>query len=542
MSFEIEERDIMGRTGTIQTKTGRIKTPALLPVINPMKKTILPKEIEREFRCDAIITNAYILHKHLRDEAIKKTVHKLLDFSKSIMTDSGAYQLLVYGQVGISPSEIITFQEKLNSDIAVILDVPTGGKAPYDRARNTVMETIRRARESETIRTRENLLWVGPIQGGTYLDLVQLSAEEMGKLDFDIHAIGSPTQLMEQYRFDQIVDLIMTAKMNLPLQRPVHLFGAGHPMMFSLAVLLGCDIFDSAAYALYAAGGRYMTAQGTIRIKNLKESICECPICSDIDPKEIRQLPPHEREATIAKHNLYVSLNEIKRIKQAIYDGRLWEFAEIRARAHPKLLLSLYRLKKHSKYLERFTPLIKRRAVFYCGATSLTRPEIIRHIEKLKQYEKPEKTDVMLVLPEPKTKPYRHSIEHRRYRGVIDGFSIEEKERFHVFTISMLFGLIPRELEDVYPLSQHETLDEYQYESIKMISNTFEEYISTHVYKTVVFYNDWNKYGNELIEAFKKASNLSGIRFIVVPNKSIESTDKPALNELKRALETALSN
>lgn len=542
MAFEIKERDIMGRTGTIRTKTGKIRTPVLLPVVNPMKITVPPEELEREFGCDAIITNAYILYKNLRCEAIKKTVHRLLDFSKSIMTDSGAYQLLVYGQVDVSSSEIITFQEKIDSDIAVILDVPTGGSASYSHARDTVMETIRRAKESEAIRTKEDLLWVGPIQGGTNLDLVQLCAEEMGKLDFDIHAIGSPTQLMEQYRFDQIVELIMSAKMNLPLERPVHLFGAGHPMMFSLAVLLGCDIFDSAAYALYAAQGRYMTNQGTVRMGNLKESICLCPVCRRIDPQEINQLPPNEREIVISRHNLYVSLNEIRKIRQAIYDGRLWEFVEMRSRAHPKLLQSLYRLKKYSKYLERFTPLIKKRGIFYCGTSSLSRPETIRHIERLKRYEKPEKTDIMVVLPEPRTKPYRRSIEHRRYQEIFEEFSAKERERFHVFTVSMLFGLTPRELEDIYPLSQHEVLDEHQYESVETISNAFEEYVSTHIYKTVVFYNNWDKYGNELVEAFRKGSDLRGIRFICLPNKMAEHTDRATLNEFKKALIMALSD
>lgn len=542
MVFEIEERDIMGRTGTIHTKTGRIRTPVLLPVINPMKRTISPEELEREFRCDAIITNAYILHKNLRDEAIKKSIHKLFDFSKSIMTDSGAYQLLVYGQVDVSSSEIITFQEKIDSDIAVILDVPTGGSASYRHARDTVMETIRRAKESETIRTKEGLLWVGPVQGGTNLDLVQLCAEEMGKLDFDIHAIGSPTQLMEQYRFDLIVELIMSAKMNLPLQRPVHLFGAGHPMMFSLAVMLGCDIFDSAAYALYAAEGRYMTNHGTVRIRNLKEPICVCPVCRRMDPQEINQLPPNEREIVISRHNLYVSLNEIRKIRQAIYDGRLWEFVEMRVRAHPKLLQSLYGLKKYSKYLERFTPLIKKRGIFYCGKTSLSRPETIRHIDRLKRYEKPKKTDIMVVLPEPRTKPYRRSAEHRRYQEIFERFSAKERERFHVFTVSMLFGLIPRELEDIYPLSQHEVVDEYHHESVEMISNAFEEYVSKHTYKTVVFYNNWDKYGNELIEAFRKGSDLKGIRFICLPNKVGERIDKVTLDEFRKALITALSN
>ncbi|NIM45993.1 MAG: tRNA-guanine transglycosylase, partial [Nitrososphaeria archaeon] len=59
--------------------------------------------------------------------------------------------------------------------------------------------------------------------------------------------------------FDLLVDMILTSKMNLPPNRPLHLFGAGHPLMFSLAVAMGCDLFDSAAYSIYAKENRYMT-------------------------------------------------------------------------------------------------------------------------------------------------------------------------------------------------------------------------------------------------------------------------------------------
>ena len=50
---------------------------------------------------------------------------------------------------------------------------------------------------------------------------------------------------MQQYRFETLVDMIMAAKLHLPPDKPLHLFGAGHPMMFAFAVALGCDMFDS---------------------------------------------------------------------------------------------------------------------------------------------------------------------------------------------------------------------------------------------------------------------------------------------------------
>ena len=99
----------------------------------------------------------------------------------------------------------------------------------------------------------------------------------MGKLPFQIHALGSPTEVMESYRYDVLADMILTAKKGLPVERPLHLFGAGHPAMFSLAVALGCDLFDSAAYALYARENRYMTENGTWRLEEMDYFPCCCP-------------------------------------------------------------------------------------------------------------------------------------------------------------------------------------------------------------------------------------------------------------------------
>ena len=79
----------------------------------------------------------------------------------------------------------------------------------------------------------------------------------MNKLPFTVNPIGGVVPLMMEYRFSELVDIILTVKGSLSPSRPVHLFGAGHPMLLSLSVLLGCDLFDSAAYVLYAQDLRY---------------------------------------------------------------------------------------------------------------------------------------------------------------------------------------------------------------------------------------------------------------------------------------------
>ena len=229
MSFELQERDLCARIGRLKTKGGTIETPLLLPVVNPTVQSIPPKSIREDFGCTALITNAYIIKKHFEIEAVQKGIHGFLNFDGVVMTDSGAYQILVYGDVEVTPKEIVQYQEEINTDIATILDVPTGWEASKKYAQHTVDETLRRAKELAKIKTRDDVAWVGPIQGGCHLDLVAQSAREMGKLPFQIHALGSPTPVMEQYLFDTLVDMIITAKMNLPLDRPFHLFGAGHP-------------------------------------------------------------------------------------------------------------------------------------------------------------------------------------------------------------------------------------------------------------------------------------------------------------------------
>ena len=346
MSFEIKEKDLLGRIGKLKTKSGTVETPLLFPVINPSIQLVSPRRLKETFGFEAVITNAYILKKRYEDRPVNEGLHKFLDFDGAVMTDSGAYQILVYGEVDVSQKEIVAYQEGIGSDIATMLDIPTGWKVTKEQAEGTVAETLHRAKAFFKTKTRDDILWVGPIQGGRHLDLVANSALEMGKLPFQIHALGSPTEVMESYRYDVLADMILTAKKGLPIERPLHLFGAGHPAMFSLAVALGCDLFDSAAYALYARENRYMTENGTWRLEEMDYFPCCCPRCSAETPRGLEKKTKKEREVFLAEHNLYVCQAELKRIKQAIRNGRLWEHTEMRVHGHPALLSALKRLQE----------------------------------------------------------------------------------------------------------------------------------------------------------------------------------------------------
>ena len=156
MSFEVREKDLLARIGKLKTKSGKVETPLLFPVVNASIQLIPPKRIGAEFGFEALITNAYILKKRFQNQPVKEGLHKFLGFDGAIMTDSGAYQILVYGDVEVTPKEIVAYQEKIGADIATILDIPTGWKVSEDDAQQTVKETLKRAREFFKQKTRDD--------------------------------------------------------------------------------------------------------------------------------------------------------------------------------------------------------------------------------------------------------------------------------------------------------------------------------------------------------------------------------------------------
>lgn len=455
--FEVIDKDVCGRIGRIYTKHGKIETPAILPVVNPLKAIVRPNEI-KSIGFDAIATNAYIVSRNVERLGGKRSIHETLGFNGPVMTDSGAYQLLTYGKVDVSPEEIIRFQEEVDSDIAVILDVPTGLTVDRDEALKSVEETLRRAKLCLSIRNNERgTLWVGPVQGGVHTDLVAYSSREISNLDYHIHALGSPVKLMEEYEYSTLVDMIVAAKTNMPLSRPLHLFGAGHPSMLALAVALGCDLFDTALYALFARSNRYVTPYWTFKLENLRELPCECPICSKISTRDLLEMPQEERERELALHNLYVLAREIKIIKQSISEGRLWELLENRCRSHPRLYLALRKLKDHEKLLEKCDPVTKGRlrGVFIYDDVSLSRPEVVRHRVRLLSRYKPPENRWLLLLPEPAKKPFHKDRWVKRLTNSLARCQAES--RVHICFYTPSFGLVPIELDETHPLSQFES-------------------------------------------------------------------------------------
>ena len=166
IAFESLYSDIAGRCGKLTVGKKTIKTPALLPVINPHLQLVTPKEIQ-SMGVEALITNAYIFSqsKQYRERALTEGLHKVLDFDGVIMTDSGSFQLSVYGQVSITNTETLSFQRDIGSDIWVPLDIPTSPASDRETTERELSITMQRLAEAKEVFGKDAPI-AGPVQGG----------------------------------------------------------------------------------------------------------------------------------------------------------------------------------------------------------------------------------------------------------------------------------------------------------------------------------------------------------------------------------------
>ena len=440
--FEVRYSDLAGRIGRLETPHGTVETPAFVPVVHPVRQTVSTQFLKR-MGFQVVITNAYITLRHYGDEARRRGIHDIIGYDGAVMTDSGGYQVLEYGSVEVEHAAMAQFEKDIRSDIPIPLDKPTGYGLEYERAKQYVETTLKNSRETLDVVGDTDAIWVGPVQGAEHSDLVEHSARELDRMGFQLMALGSPVELMEAYEFATLAKMIVAAKKMIPA-KPVHLFGAGHPLTIPLAVALGCDMFDSASYMLYAKDGRYMTPSGTIRLDELAYLPCQCPVCSSHSLQELRGMQADQRTIEVAKHNLHVLKAEVDSVKQAIIDGRLWECVMQKARAHPKLMEAV-QLFKDFEMLEAGTPLFKERAIFFYEPVDQHRPEAKRFRRAASAFQSRRKK--LVLCPEGEIHPFYST---RSYREIVKKFPDAQ-----ICSYSPFLGIIPAEISDVFPASHN---------------------------------------------------------------------------------------
>lgn len=315
------------KVGTIKTPHGKIKTPALIPVV-ATSYGIWDHWINGDMTAPWDLAQAtllslyHILPYKRKDDVFSKGIHKVLGTNKPVWIDSGGFQYMKKG-IELEPLEVLDYQERSKCDIAVTFDYPiTPGLDEQEK-----MSRLNRSIESANMMLEKNneMMLYGAIHGADPQEIT----DYIGKLDcgFGGYGIGSLVPRKSQYA--HLSNIIHAVRCST--KKPIHAFGiTGFPAMYALAYL-GVDTFDSWTYIVAAAFKEYVHPDKLNRIKKLKDlerlPECDCAICQEYGLKDFIG-STSESEMLLSLHNLNVFLKETENIREAMEENELESYIE----------------------------------------------------------------------------------------------------------------------------------------------------------------------------------------------------------------------
>lgn len=357
LDFKVTQTDssTKARCGTMQLARSVIQTPVFMPVgTQATVKTLSPRELE-ECGAQIILSNAYHLYLRPGLDVIKEAggLHKFMNWGRSILTDSGGYQIFSLALLRkvkdeglefqshldgsrhfLTPEDVVKLQSALGSDIMMPLDECVHYPASYDHAEQAVDRTTLWATRSKKVHRGEKQFLFGIVQGSTQKELRKRSAEDLLELDFDGYAIGGLSVGEPQ---DLMYNILNFTVDYLPLDRPRYVMGMGLPQDILEAVSMGIDMFDCVVPTRYGRNGSAFTSNGKITVRNAEfaydvkplDEACGCYCCQNFTKAYLRHLFNTGEILglrLVSLHNVYFFLDLMKKVRQAIKESRFAEF------------------------------------------------------------------------------------------------------------------------------------------------------------------------------------------------------------------------
>jgi len=212
-------------------------------------------------------------------------------WSKTILTDSGGFQVMSLGELRkldadgvtfrshidgsehrLTPERSIAIQSDLGADIVMQLDeclrLPAE-RADVARAMELSLAWAERSRTAFIERGNDEAgrALFGIVQGGTDQDLRRQSADALVAMDLEGHAIGGLAVGEPQATMFEVLDA--TAP-RLPADKPRYLMGVGTPQDIVGAVARGVDMFDCVMPTRAGRHGVAYTRLGKLNLKNAR--------------------------------------------------------------------------------------------------------------------------------------------------------------------------------------------------------------------------------------------------------------------------------
>jgi len=111
---------------------------------------------------------------------------------------------------------------------------------------------------------------------------------------------------------------------------------------------------------------------------------------------------------------------------------------------------------------------------------------------------------------------------------------LEKPSRLHACFYSAPFGVCPTELDEVYPLSQHETVQTPDKETSEYVATQLADYIGRTGYETVVLFDDPENWGKPVLNACRRACAKKKVKFKLIDARKKQG--KSLIADLKDAL------
>ncbi len=196
----------------------------------------------------------------------------------------------------------------------------------------------------------------------------------------------------------------------------------------------------------------------------------------------------------------------------------------MRVHAHPTLLTAFKKVRKYEEFIEKYSPAFKKSGLFFFDASGLARPEVVHYKNRIRErYSPPEDAKILLLVPQTRKKPYHKAPEFRKIEQLVTRLPKQLSSHIHVCFYAAPFGIVPMELDEIYPLSQHEIAMPLEGETSDYVVRQVEEYIIRTNYETVVLLHDPKNWNKHVEKACKGVARKKKINFRSIALKSTES-------------------
>ncbi|HEX8310781.1 MAG TPA: tRNA guanosine(34) transglycosylase Tgt [Chthoniobacteraceae bacterium] len=356
LDFQLQARATgsEARAATFRTLHNEVLTPLFMPVgTQATVKAQLPQSLE-DSGSQILLANTYHLLLRPGPEVFRRTggIHGFMSWPKSVLTDSGGFQIFSLPHsrsmseegasfqsyldgrtILLSPELSIETQKAIGSDIMMALDQCIPSTADEAASRSALELTQRWAVRSLAAMGDSPQSMFGIVQGAVYPHLRQQSAEGLCTLPFDGFAIGGLAVGESRQEREDMCEF--TARL-LPADKPRYLMGVGTPLDILEAVHRGVDMFDCIIPTQVAQRGGAFTSRGYLQLRRgvykFSEEVldpdCRCPTCARYSRAYLHHLTKTGETLgwqLLGKHNIHFYHQLMREIRQSIFEDRFLE-------------------------------------------------------------------------------------------------------------------------------------------------------------------------------------------------------------------------